>query len=75
MGEKYPFYFEVKCDDGTQTYEEGGFAYAADWDEAAAVVKEAYGDELVSMHLEMFDNYEFCFPLAKARKIKEVMGV
>lgn len=75
MSEKYPYYYEVKCYDGENYFEEGGFSYAADWDEAARDLKETYCDELCSMKIEMYDNWEFSFPIDKARKIKEIMGL
>lgn len=75
MKDKYPFYFEVTLDMDGSIVKEGGFAYAADWDEAANVLKDAYRDELLSMTIEMFDSYEFFFPIEKARKIKEAMGL
>lgn len=75
MDTKYPYYFEVKCYAEGEYYEEGGFSYASDWDEAALDIKNAYGSELISMHIEMFDSYEFNFSIEKARQIKEAMGL
>lgn len=73
MSKQFPYYFEVKCYDGESYFEEGGFSYASDWDEAARDIKDTYGDELCSMKIEMYDHYEFAFPIATARKIKEAM--
>lgn len=75
MSDKYPFYFEVTLWIDNETVKEGGFAYATDWDEAALILKDTYADELISMTIEMYDNYSFCFPLEKARKIKEAMDL
>ena len=67
----YPYYYEVKLFEEGEYFEEGGFAYASDWDIAAKNLQEAYRDSLVSMTIEMFDNYELSFPIEKARKVKE----
>ncbi len=75
MNTLYPYYYEVKLYEDGEYFEEGGFAYASDWDTAAKDLQEMYKDSLLSMTIEMFDSYEFSFSLEKARKVKEAMGL
>lgn len=35
MNTLYPYYYEVKLYEEGEYFEEGGFAYASDWDAAA----------------------------------------
>ena len=71
---KKPIYFEVKLYLETGVYHyEGGILYADSWDDAAKQIHEIYQDDLVSMSIEMFDEYDFIFPLKKAREIKSLI--
>ena len=70
----YPAYFEVKlCIDG-QEQEEGGFIYAHNFVEAMKTIEDAYSDDIISCHIELFDNFSFCLPVKKARLIKEIIN-
>ena len=74
LNSMYPAYFEVKlCIDG-QEQEEGGFIYAHNFVEAMKTIEDAYSDDMISCHIELFDTFSFCLPVKKARLIKEIIN-
>ena len=74
LNSMYPVYFEVKLYTDGKEYEEGGFIYAHNFVEAMKTIEEAYSDEMISCHIELFDNFSLCLPVKKARLIKEIVN-
>lgn len=72
MNNKYLYYFEIKYD-GCKDFEEGGFIYASNWNEAINILIENYGCDIVSINLETLDDTKLFFPIEIARKFKEVI--
>lgn len=73
LNSMYPVYFEVKlCIDG-EVSEEGGFFYAHNFTEAMKTVEDAYSDDMISCHIELWDHFTMCLPIKKARLIKEMI--
>jgi hypothetical protein len=70
---KYPYYFEVECQDEEETTKSGGISYAVTWEEAAADIKSVY-DNIISMYIEFFDSTALIFPIDTARKLKEFIN-
>ena len=70
----YPVYFEVKLCIDDKEQEEGGFIYAHDFTEAMKTIEDAYSDDMISCHIEFFDNFSLCLPVKKARLIKEIVN-
>ena len=70
-----PVYYEVTCYSGEEQYYDGGFFYAIDWKDAAKQLSEYYKDELISMHIELYEVGDFTFSLEKARTIKDTMNL
>ena len=70
----YPVYFEVKLCIDDKEQEEGGFIYAHNFVEAMKTIEDAYSDDMISCHIELFDNFSFCLPIKKARLIKEIIN-
>lgn len=75
MPDLYPVYFEVKAYEGENYYDEGGFIYAKDWDDAAKQIAAIYGTDLVSMTIEFLDSLDLIMSLTRARKIKEALNL
>ena len=71
----YPIYYEATCDSGEEKYYDGGFFYAESWEDAAKQLSEYYGDELVSIHIELYEIGDFTFSVEKARAIKDLMNL
>ena len=69
----YLVYFEVKTYDGEDTCYSGGFIYANDWGDAAEQLRNYYGDELMSMTIELYDNDAMMFDISTAREIKTIV--
>ena len=74
LNSMYPVYFEVKLCSDAKEHEEGGFIYAHNFVEAMKTIEEAYCDEMISCHIELFDNFSLCLPVKKARLIKEIVN-
>ena len=71
----YPVYYEAVCDSGEEKYYDGGFFYAESWEDAAKQLSEYYGDELISIHIELYEIGDFTFSLEKANAIKDLMNL
>jgi hypothetical protein len=73
---RYPYYFEVTTFEDGEECVSGGFSYAENYTEAAADISQAFGESnIIDVKIEIFDTYEFTFPVEKARKIKEIMNI
>lgn len=73
LNSMYPVYFEVKlCTDGEEN-EEGGFFYAHNFTEAMKTIEDTYSNDMISCHIELWDNFTMCFQAKKARLIKEMI--
>ena len=76
LNEKYAVYYEVELyiEEDNENFKEGGFFYASSYEEAAAELEVAYRDSnLMSMSIEIWDNFELTFPVNKAREIRNIM--
>lgn len=73
LNTNYLVYFEVKTYDGEDTCYSGGFFYANDWSDAADHLRDYYGDELMSMTIEMYDSDTMAFDINTAREIKTIV--
>ena len=51
------------------------FFYAESWEDAAKQLSKYYGDELISMYIELYDTGDFTFSVEKARIIKDLMNL
>ena len=71
----YPVYYEATCDSGEEKYYDGGIFYAESWEDAAKQLSEYYKDELISIHIELYDIGDFTFSREKARFIKDAMNL
>ena len=76
MNELYPTYFEVIFETCGEKIEEGGFFFSSGYQDATKQIQAAYEDsDISSMKIEIYEFYEFNFPIEKARAIKEMMGL
>ena len=67
-------YYEAKayCCDG-EYYEDGGFLYAADFQDAMAQIERYYKEDLVSCTIELLEEGALVVPLAKAREMRKLL--
>lgn len=73
LNTNYLVYFEVKTYDGEDTYYSGGLLHANDWGDAADQLRDYYGDELMSMTIELYDSDIIAFDVSVAREIKTII--
>lgn len=77
---KLPYYFEVTyyapTDEGTTIMKDGGFDYAESYALAAQNLTDIYDqDDIISIHIEMLEEYSFIFPIEQAQAIKKEMNL
>lgn len=73
---KYPVYYEAKYifdDEPDVIRNDGGFIIAESYVDASQQIEERYGNDLVSMTLEMLDDWALVFEINEARKIKDMV--
>jgi hypothetical protein len=73
---KYPVYYEAKYifdDEPEVIRNDGGFIFAESYADAAQQIEARYGNDLVSMTLEMLDDWALVFEINEARKIKDMV--
>jgi hypothetical protein len=74
LGSLYVAYYEAKacCCDG-QIYEDGGFLYAADFQDAMAQIERYYKEDLISCTIELLEEGALVLPLAKAKEMRKML--
>lgn len=73
LGSLYVAYYEVKAYCDGQFYEDGGFLYAADFQDAMAQIERYYKEDLVSCTIELLEEGALVLPLAKAREMRKLL--
>ena len=73
LGSLYVAYYEAKgCCNG-EYYEDGGFLYAADFQDAMAQIERYYGTDLVSCAIELLEEGALVLPVSKAKEIRKML--
>lgn len=73
LGSLYVVYYEAKAYCDGQIYEDGGFLYAADFQDAMAQIERYYKEDLVSCTIELLEEGALVLPLAKAKEMRKML--
>jgi hypothetical protein len=73
LGSLYVAYYEAKGYCNEEYYEDGGFLYAADFQDAMAQIERYYSTDLVSCTIELLEEGTFILPLSRARDIRKLL--